>query len=127
MTGMLGMAGTDAAVEPLVVASGDDERGPLRTCLATGEVLPRERLMRFVVGPDDAIVPDLAGKLPGRGLWLTPTRAALLQHLTRGEFDLGGFRLAFGPNDNQGSDDVFLTVIGKDGKFRPVNKLNAAG
>lgn len=57
----------------------------------------------------------------------TPTRAALLQQLTRGEFDLGGFRLAFGPNDNQGSDDVFLTVIGKDGKFKPVNKIEVVG
>lgn len=92
MTGMLGMAGTDAAVEPLVVASGDDERGPLRTCLATGEVLPRERLMRFVVGPDDAIVPDLAGKLPGRGLWLTPTRAALERAIARKAFARGARR-----------------------------------
>jgi branched-chain amino acid transport system substrate-binding protein len=62
------------------------------------------------------------GKIDG-----APTRTALLQQLTRGEFDLGGFRLAFGPNDNQGSDDVFLTVIGKDGKFQPVNKISVAG
>jgi predicted RNA-binding protein YlxR (DUF448 family) len=89
---MLDMAGTSTADEPLVVASGDDERGPLRTCLATGEVLPRERLMRFVVGPDGQIVPDLAGKLPGRGLWLTPTRAALEKAIARKAFARGAKR-----------------------------------
>lgn len=86
------MVGTETAVEPLVVASGDDERGPLRTCLATGEVLPRERLMRFVVGPDGQIVPDIAGKLPGRGLWLTPTRAALEKAIARKAFARGARR-----------------------------------
>jgi predicted RNA-binding protein YlxR (DUF448 family) len=49
------------------------ERGaaPERRCLVTGEVRPRAELMRFVVGPDDIVVPDLEGRLPGRGLWLT--------------------------------------------------------
>jgi predicted RNA-binding protein YlxR (DUF448 family) len=89
---MLGMAGTETAVEPLVVASGDDERGPLRTCLATGETLPRERLMRFVADPDGRITPDLAGKLPGRGLWLTPTRVALATAIARKAFARGARR-----------------------------------
>ena len=89
---MFDMAGTQAVDEPLAVASGDDERGPLRTCLATGEVLPRERLMRFVVGPDGQIVPDLAGKLPGRGLWLTPTCAALEKAIARKAFARGARR-----------------------------------
>jgi uncharacterized protein len=31
-------------------------------------------LLRFVIGPDGAIVPDVAARLPGRGLWLTPRR-----------------------------------------------------
>ncbi len=86
------MAGTETADAPAVVASGDDERGPLRTCLATGEVLPRERLMRFVVGPEGEIVPDLAGRLPGRGLWLTPTRAALDEAIARKAFARGARR-----------------------------------
>ncbi|WP_172327165.1 ABC transporter substrate-binding protein [Mangrovicoccus sp. HB161399] len=37
-----------------------------------------------------------------------------------GTLDLGGFTLAYGPGDNQGSDAVFLTEIGPDGGFRPV-------
>jgi len=31
-------------------------------------------LLRFVVAPDGALVPDVAARLPGRGLWLTPQR-----------------------------------------------------
>jgi uncharacterized protein len=52
-------------------------RAPERLCLATREVKPVEEMMRFVVAPDGAIVPDLAGKLPGRGAWVTATRTAL--------------------------------------------------
>lgn len=50
---------------------------PERRCIATGEVQPKAGLIRFVVGPGDAIVPDLAGKLPGRGIWVAADRAAL--------------------------------------------------
>jgi uncharacterized protein len=42
--------------------------------LATGAVSDRSGLLRFVVGPGDEIVPDVAERLPGRGLWLTPQR-----------------------------------------------------
>jgi len=31
-------------------------------------------LLRFVVGPDGSIVPDIDARLPGRGLWLQPRR-----------------------------------------------------
>ena len=47
---------------------------PQRRCIVTGESLERGALLRFVVGPDGAIVPDVAGRLPGRGLWLTSRR-----------------------------------------------------
>jgi uncharacterized protein len=40
----------------------------------TGEIRDRGVLLRFVVGPDGAIVPDVEARLPGRGLWLTPRR-----------------------------------------------------
>lgn len=47
---------------------------PARRCLVTRETLPTHRLVRFVVGPDQRIVPDVEGRLPGRGLWLQATR-----------------------------------------------------
>ena len=46
-----------------------DETGPLRRCLVTGEVRPKQELIRFVAGPDGRIHPDVAERLPGRGLW----------------------------------------------------------
>lgn len=49
----------------------------MRRCAATRERLPKERMIRFVVGPDRAVVPDLAGRLPGRGIWLSARRDVL--------------------------------------------------
>ena len=46
----------------------------MRRCLASGRVLPRKALLRLAVAPDGALVPDVAGELPGRGLWITPAR-----------------------------------------------------
>ena len=43
-----------------------------------------------------------------------------------GEIDLGGFKLRYGEGDNQGSDSVFLTVIGHDGLYHPIMSLNEA-
>jgi predicted RNA-binding protein YlxR (DUF448 family) len=56
------------------LAIAEDAAAPSRRCIVTGEVLPQAQLIRFVVGPDNAIVPDVAGKLPGRGLWLRARR-----------------------------------------------------
>lgn len=53
------------------------ESGPERRCIATGEVTPKAGLVRFVVGPDAQIVPDITGRLPGRGIWVAADRAAL--------------------------------------------------
>jgi predicted RNA-binding protein YlxR (DUF448 family) len=64
----------------------DGAPGPLRRCLVTGESLPPERLVRFVVGPDGDVVPDLARELPGRGVWVTATRAALDEAVRRKVF-----------------------------------------
>ena len=51
--------------------------GPMRTCIVTGTEGPPERMIRFVVGPEGDVVPDLARRLPGRGLWVTAERKAL--------------------------------------------------
>lgn len=48
-----------------------------RRCIVTGEVQPKAGLIRFVVGPDDLVVPDILEKLPGRGMWVSSTRDAL--------------------------------------------------
>jgi hypothetical protein len=53
--------------------------GTSRRCLVTGAVRPKTELLRFVVDPRGEIVPDIAGKLPGRGLWLTAQRAIVAE------------------------------------------------
>lgn len=51
--------------------------GPMRTCIATGVEGAPEQMIRFVVGPEGEVVPDLARRLPGRGMWVRAERAAL--------------------------------------------------
>lgn len=59
---------------------------PERRCIATGAVQPRAGLIRFVVGPGDEVVPDILGRLPGRGLWVAADRAALEKAAAKGLF-----------------------------------------
>lgn len=72
----------------------------------------------------------LAGRLAIAGLDACGpqlTRPCFLNALrSADQLDLGGFPLAYGPGDNQGSDAVYLTVIGPDGQYRPVHRLGAA-
>ena len=46
--------------------SGRDE--PERRCIVTGESQPKAGLVRFGLGPAGQVVPDVLGRLPGRGL-----------------------------------------------------------
>lgn len=48
-----------------------------RKCIATGEVQPKGGLVRFVLGPDNLVFPDLLEKLPGRGVWVSSNRTAI--------------------------------------------------
>jgi predicted RNA-binding protein YlxR (DUF448 family) len=42
-----------------------------RTCALTREELPVEALVRFVVGPDEVLVPDVEARAEGRGVWIS--------------------------------------------------------
>jgi len=57
-----------------------------RTCITTRQTLPPHRLIRFVAAPDGYAVPDLAGRLPGRGAWVTATQDEILTAEKRGLF-----------------------------------------
>jgi len=59
---------------------GPDRRGhkPLkRRCLASGEVCDPVHMVRFVLDPEDVVTPDIQGKLPGRGVWVSSNRKSL--------------------------------------------------
>lgn len=45
-----------------------------RTCIVTRKATEPDDLIRFVVGPDSSVVPDLKRNLPGRGCWVTADR-----------------------------------------------------
>ncbi len=59
-----------------------------RLCVATRTVKPIDEMIRFVVGPD-GVVPDLKCKLPGRGVWVTATKAVLTEAVARKAFARG--------------------------------------
>ena len=65
---------------------GETALGPLRRCAVSGEQRPLAELVRFVVGPGDAIVPDLKRRLPGRGVWITCARDVLDRAVQKGHF-----------------------------------------
>lgn len=46
--------------------------GPNRRCILCRSVRPKEAMLRFVISPDGVVTPDIAARLPGRGLWLSP-------------------------------------------------------
>lgn len=50
---------------------------PERRCVATGARGPTAPLIRFVLDPDGQVTPDVAEKLPGRGVWVAADRDAL--------------------------------------------------
>lgn len=65
--------------------------GPLRTCIVTGETMAPERMIRFVVGPSidggaGDVVPDLARRLPGRGMWAKAERAIVERAVAKKAF-----------------------------------------
>jgi predicted RNA-binding protein YlxR (DUF448 family) len=63
--------------------------GTERTCALTRELKPVAEMVRFVVGPNEQVVPDVKRKLPGRGIWVTATRAAIEDAVKRNVFARG--------------------------------------
>lgn len=57
-----------------------------RRDLVSHQVMDESRLIRFVAGPEGQVVPDLGRKLPGRGLWVESTRAAVDQAVRKNGF-----------------------------------------
>jgi predicted RNA-binding protein YlxR (DUF448 family) len=66
-------------------SNGHDE-GPERLCVVSRQSRPSSGLIRFVAGPDGVLVPDLKNRLPGRGVWVTATAAAVGEAMRRKAF-----------------------------------------
>ena len=57
-----------------------------RKCIVSGEVLPKENLLRFVVTPDNQIVPDFKKKLAGKGIWVSNSKSMLKKAIDKNIF-----------------------------------------
>lgn len=70
-----------ARPHPTLAAASRERRD-----IVSGEVMEEARLIRFVAGPDGQAVPDLARKLPGRGMWVAADRASVTTAAKKGLF-----------------------------------------
>ena len=70
----------------------------------------------YLVGRLAIAALDKAGANPDRQSFLKAIKDT-------GKFDFGGLAMTFGAEDNEGLDQVFMTMIGEDGKFKAVEKL----
>ena len=62
---------------------------PLRMCAVTRERVRQLALVRYALSPEGEVVPDVAGKLPGRGVWVLAQRDVVQQAIETGAFSRG--------------------------------------
>ncbi len=63
-----------------------DNKDPERRCIARQESLPIEQMVRFVLSPDNIVTPDVAKRLPGRGIWVSADKKSLKKAIARNLF-----------------------------------------
>ena len=87
-----------------------DRDQPERRCIVTREAQPRAGLVRFVAGPDDVVVPDLAERLPGRGMWVSADGATLGLAASKGHFARAARRAVRAPADLAAQVEALLSA-----------------
>ena len=86
----------------------DDQDEPERKCIVSGAVGPKPGLIRFVVGPDATVVPDVAGRLPGRGIYVTADREMIGKAAAKGLFSRAAKMPVKAPEDLADLVDALL-------------------
>jgi predicted RNA-binding protein YlxR (DUF448 family) len=77
-----------ASIDPELDHGPRTERSAtMRMCAVRREVRPIDELIRFVISPQNDVVPDLKRKLPGRGMWITASRQAVAEAVRRHQFN----------------------------------------
>lgn len=79
-------AKSDAALTGTEGTMADAGEACVRQCAVTRERLGKEALIRFVVSPEGVVTPDVAEKLPGRGVWITADRRVLEEAMKKKAF-----------------------------------------
>lgn len=80
----------------------------VRRCIVTRAKRPQAELLRFVVDPEGCVAPDVARRLPGRGVWVTPDRAILTKAIRAGRFRAGFKAEVTTPDDLIGRTQALL-------------------
>lgn len=89
-------------------AAGGGPAEPIRRCLATGARRPQAEMIRFVLAPDGTVTPDLAAKLPGRGMWLSADVGSIKTACARNLFAKAARAKAVIPADLAGEVERLL-------------------
>ena len=64
----------------------NDQDDPERKCIVSGEAQPKAGLIRFCLGPEGMVVPDILARLPGRGFYVSANRAMIDKAAAKGLF-----------------------------------------
>lgn len=92
------------------VLGEEDASSPERLCAVTRERLPQDAMVRFVLSPDGVVTPDVACRLPGRGVWVTARREHVETAVKKGAF-ARGFKTAV--TVPEGLSDLIETLLVK--------------
>ncbi len=93
-----------------------------RTCLVTGEEKNKEELLRFCLTPDHQVIPDFKKKLPGKGFYLTNSRAVLEQAIKKNVFKKIGKNTQIDPNFGEIVENIL-----KNRALEAINLAKKAG
>jgi len=105
----------DPEAEIVPPGDADEETGPNRRCIVSGTVRPKAELLRFVIAPDDSVVPDPNHRLPGRGIWLSPARDVVNTAVAKRFFSRAARRPVTVPDDLAGRLEAMLVRRCLDG------------
>lgn len=75
------------------------EDNGMEFCIVSGEDMPRTQMIRFVLGPDNTIFPDLTEKLPGDSFWVKADKEVLKKAIWRNSFTTAARRAVTVPKD----------------------------
>jgi branched-chain amino acid transport system substrate-binding protein len=117
----LGSAGTGVIVSQVVPSPWDDSLpvvAAYQHALTAADANAKPGFVSLEGYVAGRLVVDALKRVDG-----APTREGLLNAIAAGPFSMGGITLTYGPAKNQGSDQVFFTILQADGTFKPVTRL----
>jgi predicted RNA-binding protein YlxR (DUF448 family) len=100
-------AASDA--ESLSDRGASERNASERTCIVTRTKGEPATMIRFVVGPEKQVVPDLRHKLPGRGVWVTAQAEKVAEAVKRKAFARSFRTEVVVPADLAAEIEVLLT------------------